>query len=294
MRITDHRIVDMAAASAAANESRVGDLAQEVSSGLRVSKPSDDPSAWLTAQRGRVRQALNDGASEAIQVGHDRLVASDGALNTLAGIVSQARELAVEGSNDTQDADSRAALGSEVQSLFDAAVSTANTKDASGEYLLAGTNSLAQPFDPTTGAYTGDATYRGVNMDSVSTTIATVAGSGLTASSGVDILPVLKTLADALNANDSTTIKSSLTDLATAVHQISQLRGQTGGHMAVLESAATAHADLSTRISTSISNAVEADSVTAATELAKASTALQVAQTVTTHVLALLDPNRTA
>ena len=44
MRITDHHIVEMAAASAVRNESRVGELAQEVSSGLRVSKPSDDPS----------------------------------------------------------------------------------------------------------------------------------------------------------------------------------------------------------------------------------------------------------
>jgi flagellar hook-associated protein 3 FlgL len=292
MRITDHRIVDMAAAAAAQNESRVGDLSNEVSSGLRVSKPSDDPSAWLTAQRGRVRQALNDGASEAIQTGHDRLVASDGSLATLAGIVSQARELAVEGANGTQTADSRTALGTEVSSLFDTAVSTANAKDASGEYLLAGTSSLAQPFDTTTGAYSGDSTERGVNMDSVSTTIATVAGSGLTAANGVDILPALKTLADALNSNNTAQIQSSLADMQTAVNQVSLLRSQTGGHMAVLESAATAHADLSTRIATSISNAVDADSVTAATDLAKASTALSVTQTVTTHVLQLLDPTR--
>jgi flagellar hook-associated protein 3 FlgL len=290
MRITDHRIVDMAAASTARNESTVGDLSNEVSSGMRVSKPSDDPSAWLSAQRDRVRAALNDGTSEAISTGHDQLVASDGALSTLSGLISQARELAVEGSNDTQNASSRAAMGSEMDSIFQTAVSTANTVGANGEYLLAGTNSLTQPFDSTTGAYTGDAVSRGVNMDPVSTQVATVAGSSLTASSGVDILPMLKTLATAMNTNDVTTIRSSLTDLETAVTQLAQLRGQTGGHMAVLEAAKTAHADLATRISASISNSVEADTVASATNLAKASTALSVSQAVTTHVLQLFTP----
>ena len=292
MRITDHRIVDMAAASTARNESRVGDLATEVSTGLRVAKPSDDPSAWLSAQRGRVRAALNDGTSEAIQMGHEQLTASDGALSTISGLISQARELAVEGSNDTQNASSRAAMGSEMDSLFQTAVATANTIGANGEYLLAGTNSLTQPFDPITGAYSGDAVSRGVNMDPVSTQVATVPGSALTASNGVDILPMLKTLATAMTANDGATIRSTLTDLDTAVKQLAQLRGQTGGHMAVLEAAKTAHAELATRISTSISDSVEVDSVAAATDLAKASTALTVSQTVTQHVLTLLNPNK--
>lgn len=292
MRITDHRIVDMAAASAARNESRVGELSNEMSSGLRVAKPSDDPSAWLSAQRDRVRAALNDGTSEAISTGHDRLVASDGALSTLSGLISRARELAVEGSNDTQNASSRAAIGTELDSLFQTAVSTANTVGANGEYLLGGTNSLTQPFDTVTGAYTGDAVSRGVNTDTISTQIATVAGSSLTASNGVDILPLLKMLATALNSNNITGIRSSLTDLDTAVTQLAQLRGQTGGRMAVLESAKTAHAELATRISASIANTVEADSVATATDLAKASTALSVSHAVTTHVLQLLDPNK--
>ena len=292
MRITDHRIVDMAAASAALNESRVGDLSNEMASGLRVSKPSDDPSAWITAQRDRVSAALNDGTSQAISTGHDRLVASDGALSTLSGLISQARELAVEGSNDSQTASSRANIGAEMDSIFQTAVATANSRDPNGEYLLAGTNSLTQPFDPTTGAYTGDAIARDVNMDPTSTQVATVAGSSLTASSGVDILPMLKTLATAMNTNNVATIRSSLTDLATAVSQLAQVRGQTGGHMAVLESAKTAHDALATRISASISNAVEADTVATASELAKASTSLTVSQTVTARVLQLLAPTK--
>ncbi|MEO8842729.1 MAG: hypothetical protein ABI591_13610 [Kofleriaceae bacterium] len=292
MRITDHRIVDLAATATARNEARVGELSNEMSSGLRVAKPSDDPSAWLSAQRDRVRAALNDGTSQAISTGHDQTVASDGALSTLSALISQARELAVEGSNDTQNASSRTAIGTELDSIFQTAVSAANTVGANGEYLLAGTSSLTQPFDTTTGVYSGDSVSRAVSTDTVSTQVASVPGSSLTASSGVDILPLLKTLATAMSANDTATIRASLTGLDTAVTQLAQARAQNGGRMAVLESAQTAHTDLATRITTSISNTVEADSVATATALAKASTALTVSQAVTTRVLQLLDPNK--
>lgn len=292
MRITDHRIVDLSAAATQRNQSKVSELTNQVSSGLRVTKPSDDPTAWLTAQRAKVQAALNDGTKQAIELGHERMVASDGALSTLSSIISQARELAVEGANDTQTASSRTAIGAEMQSLFETAVSTANTRDPSGEYLLAGTASTTQPFDPLTGAYAGNATARGVSTDTISSTLGTVPGSKLTAASGVDILPMLKTLADALNTNNTAVIRSSLGDLDTAVKQLAQTRGETGGHMAVLESARTAHEQLSTRISEAISNAVETDTVAAASDLAKASSALTVSQTVTSHVLQLLDPTR--
>ena len=214
----------------------------QVSSGLRVSKPSDDPAAWMTAQRDKVRAALNDGTSQAIEVGHERLVASDGALSSLgehrlAG--ARARGRGRQRHPDGGGAHRISARSS--NSLFDAAVVDGEHDRPDGEYLLAGTNSLAQPFDTTTGAYTGDARRAPINTDTTSTQVATVAGSGLTAANGVDILPLMKTLATAMNTNNTATIQSALGSLDTAVKQVAQLRGQTGAHMAVLESAKTAH-----------------------------------------------------
>src|SRR3569833_146462 len=206
MRVTDHRIVDMAAAAAQRNQSSVSDLSQQVSTGLRVSKPSDDPAAWMTAQREKVRAALNDGTSQVVDVGRERLVASDGALSTLASIISQARDLAVEGSNDTD-----------------------------GEYLFSGNNSLTEPFDVTTGAYNGDSIARAVNTAPQTTQIATVPGSTLTAANGVDLIPLIKTLATAMDANDKAGIQTALGGFVTAVRQFSLLRGQTGARMAAKE-----------------------------------------------------------
>ena len=292
MRITDHRIVDLNAAATQRNQSRVADLAEQVSTGLRVRKPSEDPTAWMTAQRERVRSALNDGTAQAIETSHERLTATDGALSQLSSIVEQVRALTVQGASGTQNASGRAAIGQEVDALFSAAVAAANSKDANGEYILAGAMSLAQPFDTITGSYIGDANARSVATDPTTNQLATVAGSQLTATNGVDVLPLLKRIATAMSTNDVATAQSALADLDTATKQLAQTRSHTGGMMAVLDSAKSAHAALSEHLATSIADAVETDTVAAASELAKASQALQVSQTVSAHVLQLLDPTK--
>ncbi|MFT3694212.1 MAG: flagellar hook-associated protein FlgL [Kofleriaceae bacterium] len=292
MRVTGARIVDLAASSTSKNQSSVATLTEEVTSGLRVSKPSDDPAAWLQAQRQKIRSALNDGSSSALSTGLEQLQQSDGALSSISQLVSQARELAIEGSNDTQNATSRAAIGAEMNSIFNSMIAFANTKNSAGEYIFAGSQSATQPFDTTTGAYVGDAAVRTLNTDTVTSTIASVPGTKLTAANGVDVIPLMKQLANALNANDGVTTRSLLGDLDTAVKQLAQTRGETGGYMNVITSTKTAHDELSTRLATSISNLTEVDETVAASNLAKASTALTVSQTVTSHVLSILDPSK--
>ena len=293
MRVTDHRLVDMSTAATQKNQAKVAELADETSTGMRVGKPSDDPVAWLTAQRAHVRQTLSDGAGKAVDSGHDRLVATDGALSQLSDILSRVRVLAVQGANDTLSAGDRTSLGVEARALFTSAVGAANSRAGDGEYLLAGTNSLAQPFDATTGAYTGDAVTNSVTTDQTTTQVATIAGTSLTAANGVDVLPLLDRLATAFAANDLTTIRASFDDLEKATAQVSSTRSHTGAMMSVLEQAKTAQGELATRLSTTISDAVEADTVTAASELAKATQALEVSRAVSTHIISMLGPTST-
>ena len=146
MRVTDHRLVDMSSTAASTNQSRVADLTQEVSSGMRVTKPSQDPAAWHAAQRARVRATLADGTAQAFETGHDHLAATDGALAQISNILVTVRSLAVQGASDSTNADGRAAIGMEVKELLSAAIAAGNTRSATdGEYLLAGANSLQAP-----------------------------------------------------------------------------------------------------------------------------------------------------
>lgn len=291
MRVTGNRLIDMARTATAANQAKVASAAAQASSGLRVAKPSDDPAAWLAAQRASARKALTSGAGEALAAGRERLELVDGALASIGEAVSQVRTLAVQGASASYKAEDRAALAEQVRALFATAVAAANSRSANGEYVLAGTQSLTPPFS-SAGVYTGDATARDLPAAETTVASATITGSALTAANGVDVLPLLDRVATALAANDTAALQSTLDELQTAIDQVALSRSRAGGMMNVLVASLAAARDLDDHLTAEIANAVEADIVAAASELAKASSALDASRAVTSHIASLLDPRR--
>lgn len=177
-----------------------------------------------------------------------------------------------------------------MRGLFQNALDAANARGNDGEFLLAGSASLTQPFDAT-GVYHGDATVRSLPGDTTNTTPVTIAGTALTAASGVDVLPLLDRVATALSTNDMATLTAALPDLDAAVKQISSARTTGGSAMNVIDQATSAHAVMEQDMTAAISKFVEVDTVTAAGELAKATQALEVSRTVSQHIVAVLAPS---
>jgi flagellar hook-associated protein 3 FlgL len=291
MRITGNRMMDLSTAATSRNQAKVATAADQVTSGIRVTTPSDDPGAWLAAQRTKLRQAMSQGTGAAVVASRDRLDLTDNALAQIGDAVSQIRQLAVQGASDTNNADNRAALGAQIRGLFDIARGSANTRGNDGEYLLAGSASLTEPFDAA-GVYHGDASTRTVPSGEGLANGATIAGSALTATSGVDVLPLLDRIATAMAANDMTTLRAALPDLETAVKQISLARTQTGGAMNVLDQTTVARTALETQMGEAISRYLEVDTVTAASELAKATQSLEITRAVSSHLMDVLAPAR--
>jgi flagellar hook-associated protein 3 FlgL len=290
MRITGNRLIDLSAASTTKAQTAVATAAAQLSSGLRVTSPSDDPDAWLAAQRTKLSQALSQGTGAAVQTSRDRLGVTDNALASLGDIVSQIRTLAVQGASDTYNPSDRAGIGAQVHGLFLSALDSANARGHDGEYLLAGSLSTAPPFDAT-GAYVGDGAVRSVPSDGALTTDVTIPGTALTAASGVDVLPLLDRIATALSTNDMAALGTALPDLDTAVKQISSARTRAGGAINVLDQATASRSALELDMQQAISRFVEVDAVSAASELAKATQSLDVSRTVASHIVALLRPS---
>jgi len=290
MRITGNRLIDLQAASTTKAQAGVGTVSAQLSSGLKVTTPSDDPTAWLAAQRTKMRQAFSQGSGAAVASSRERLEVTDNSLASLGDVVSQIRSLAVQGASDTYNAAGRAGLGEEVRGLFKTALDSVNVRGNDGEYLLAGTASLAEPFDAA-GVFHGDATQRAVPSNGSLTAGVTISGASLTAARGVDVMPLLSRVATALSNNDMPTLLAALPDLDTAVKQISLARSQGGAAMNALDQTTAARTVLEENMSAAISRYVEIDTVTAASELAKASQSLEVARAVSSHIIALLDPS---
>jgi flagellar hook-associated protein 3 FlgL len=291
MRITGNRLIDLAAQSTVKAQSQVGDVQNQLTSGLRVTTPSDDPSAWVSAQRTKLREVMSKGTGAAVAANRDALEVTDNSLASIGSVVSQIRELAVQASSDTYNAQGRAGLAAQVQGLFQSAIDSANAKGPDGSFVLAGSNSLSAPFGDD-GVYAGDANQRSLASNSGAQFLGniSIAGDSLTAAHGVDVLPLLGKVATALAANDTDALRATLPDLETAIKQISSTRSQTGGAINVLDATNSARTTLEQNMTDAITRFTGVDTVASASELAQAGQSLQVSQAVTSKLIQLLAP----
>jgi flagellar hook-associated protein 3 FlgL len=287
MRVTAHHLIELAAASTTRAQQQVADATEVASTGLAVAVPSDDVTKWIGAARDRMREAISSGTGDAIATGRDRLQQTDGALANLSDVVSRARTLAVQGASDGLNASDRALLASQAQQLFSAALAAANTPAPDGSYLFAGAHNQVAPFDAT-GVFTGDTDVAAVATADGSRHDISTTGDVLTASHGVDVLPVIAQLGQALSANDPVAIQAALGKLSTAVNQLAAARAHNGAGMSSLSEADDARAKLETQLQITAAQLVEADAVGTASRLAQATQALQISQAVSAKVIASL------
>lgn len=157
MRIATSTIYDSQANSIDNLVAQQQQLGQSLSSGKSLNAPSDDPTQ--IAQDLELRSSLaaeNQGSSNITNV-KAQLTTVDGALSTLTDIVQKVRNIAVEAASGFTNSTQQQALGSQVDSLLQEAISIANTKYA-GKYVFAGT----------AGPYTAPVTANGQPVSSVS------------------------------------------------------------------------------------------------------------------------------
>jgi flagellar hook-associated protein 3 FlgL len=127
-------------------QNRVNRTQIELSSGKKILKPSDDPSA--SAQLLSLDQSLKstEQYQSNIQVARQRLQREESTFDSITNLLQRVRELAVQANNDSQSNDTRAAIAQEIGQRFDELLNLANTRDANGEYLFSGFQGFTQPF----------------------------------------------------------------------------------------------------------------------------------------------------
>jgi len=289
MRITGNRVLDLASQATSRAQADVADRSNQLTSGLRVNKPSDDPLAWAQARRAAVHHATSTGRGEGLALGRGQLVDTERALTTLGDVFAEGKTLAIQAASAGYSADDRAALGSQVEAMYATALAAANTRTSAGEYVLAGGASTTQPFDAA-GNYGGDADTRSLELDERGAARSTIAGSSLTSAEGIDVLPTLARLRTALAANDLTGITTAIGELDTAHQQITRTREHLGGILSAIDDADGARGALEETLTSRITDLVEVDLVSGANQLARSANALTAAQAVSAKLASLLAP----
>jgi flagellar hook-associated protein 3 FlgL len=146
MRITEGMTARTVLTDLGANKARLTKTQREISSGERITKPSDDPfgtgrTLQLSAELEGFKQF-----KENVSDGTGWVTATETALSQISEVVQRARELLVQGGNDSNGQVAREGIAAEIEALTEAVKQEADvTYD--DRYIFAGTETETRPYE---------------------------------------------------------------------------------------------------------------------------------------------------
>ncbi|WP_228241641.1 flagellar biosynthesis protein FlgL [Porphyrobacter sp. GA68] len=258
-------------------------LQEQIATGERLTRSSDDPVAGALLRRlgrsDRLAAVERENAGRAAS----NLTLAGEALSQMASDLVRIRELAVQATSGTQSVAARQAIGVEIMQLRTGIIASANSKDAAGGPLFAGTAGAP--------AYvlsaTGEAIYMGapdpgtLRLDDQEEIPSGVVGPQfMTFSSGgaqVDLTGLLKELSDRLQAG-MTADSAILTQLDDALGTISRTQTVVGARLAYLDTVRDRLLTAEVARAQSAADAGGVDFATSIARLQETLTALEAAQ----------------
>lgn len=145
MRITNNMMVNRSLIDINANLGRVDRVQRDISTGKRIHRPSDDPTANARAMVLRNNMAQNEQYRKNIADANNFMAVTDTALGSVTSTLMRLRQLAVQGaSGHLRDEDRKAIIG-EVQQLKEELRATGNTQ-VNGRYIFGGLKTQTEPL----------------------------------------------------------------------------------------------------------------------------------------------------
>ncbi|MGA7570371.1 MAG: flagellar hook-associated protein FlgL [Candidatus Aquilonibacter sp.] len=123
-------------------ESQYQQQGQELSTGIALNVPSDDPTIIGQDLSVRNDSAVTTQIGQNLTGLNNMLSTTDSTLSSLTSLLQSARNLAIEGASDTVTAAQRGSIGQQVNQLLQQAVGLANTQ-YDGKYIFSGTASAS-------------------------------------------------------------------------------------------------------------------------------------------------------
>lgn len=142
------------------SQTTLAKLQEQISTGKRVSQPSDDPSVAAQSIRLDRELAAIEKYQANIKVAQNRLDLEETQLDSMNTAIDRLNEIAIEAGDGTNNDANLKTLSTEIRNIVDLLAGYMNTQDAQGEYIFAGNKGFTQPY--TTDGVNGY-TYNGDN-----------------------------------------------------------------------------------------------------------------------------------
>jgi len=217
LRVTQSMLNKQMLGNLSNNLTRLETMQNQMSTGKKINKPSDDPVGLSFSLRYRSYLNANEQYQSNVDSATSWLEYTDSMIGETNGVMQRARELAVQGSNGTNPLNAMQALGKEVEQLYEQLVQIGNSQ-FNGKYIFNGQKTDIQPYDMATAQtatpHQGDINFE-VGVDTfipVNISGAELFGDG-TATNPPNAFKILTDLKDALMAGDYAAVETSLGDL---------------------------------------------------------------------------------
>lgn len=146
MRISTTQIFTQGLQAFGVQQTKLAHLQQQISTGVRITKPSDDPAGSARVLELQQTIEINEQYQINIDLADQRLSLEDTVLQNIGDALIRIKELTIQGNSGSQDIVSRNAIANEVDERYEQLLSLANTIDTNGDFLFAGFQSGSQPF----------------------------------------------------------------------------------------------------------------------------------------------------
>jgi flagellar hook-associated protein 3 FlgL len=155
MRISTTWAQQLSVDAMAGQQAKLAKVQQQLSSGLKVAAPSEDPAAAVRILDLDRAIATTNQYQSNIATLRGRLNIEEAALASSGTILDRAKELTIQAKNGTLNSSDRLTIKTEVDHLIQELAGVANTKNANGEYIFSGDLASVPAFaiNPATGRY---------------------------------------------------------------------------------------------------------------------------------------------
>lgn len=274
MRVTHGSIAKNVLANLQSNVSRLGEIQERLSSGKQINRPSDSPSATVSAMELRSQLAAQRQYARNADDGLSWLNVADSALQGIDEKVTRARGLVMQGMSAGTGPAARETLAAEIREISEAIRGDANTTYLNRP-VFAGTTGSTEAYSKD-GGFTGDGGQVVRTVGTNTKVAVNVDGKALFGEGNDSIFRVLSEIATKLES-DPGALKAELDRLDGRTATIRSGQSTVGARTNQLERMRQAANDMALTVSQSLSDVEDIDLPQTIIELQLQQTAYQAA-----------------
>ena len=291
MKISTHLLFDRASTQMSTVQSNLTQTQAQLAQGKQIINASDAPNQAATIQRLKSILSRQDSYQSSLNTVKARLQGEDSTLQSVSELLIRAKEVAVQGANDTLNMGDRKALANEMQSLRDQMLSLANTRDSNGNFLFAGSRVKQPAFSEAANGspvYMGDQTRMNVRVGDqqnipINRTgtdafvpVARIDKDGATV--GVSFFQVMDNLIAGLNTANGSDIRRGAGELDNLQQGLSLAHAQVGTNLNMVDQQTSIIEDTTLNLKSTLSSIEDLDYASAITKMNQQMLSLEAAQ----------------